>query len=87
LVEAMMSARLPIVTDVGGNSEIVSDGEDGFIASAPTLAHLDDALERAWERRREWRAMGQKAAAKIRTIYTERPELEMVEAILDELKS
>jgi hypothetical protein len=31
--------------------------------------------------------MGQKSASKTSSIYTERPELEMVEAILDELKS
>ena len=86
LVEAMMSARVPIVTDVGGNAEIVVDGEDGFIAASPTEADLDNALERAWARRQEWREIGRKASTKIRSLVPERPELDMVAAILAEME-
>jgi glycosyltransferase involved in cell wall biosynthesis len=86
LVEAMMSARVPIVTDVGGNAEIVTDGEEGFIAAAPTEVQFDDALERAWAQRKEWREMGHRASIKIRALVPERPELDMVAAILAEME-
>lgn len=62
LVEAMLSARVPIVTDVGGNAELVRDGINGFLAAVPTESALDDALERAWQARARWREMGERAA-------------------------
>jgi glycosyltransferase involved in cell wall biosynthesis len=66
LVEAMLCARPVVVTDVAGNAELVDDNETGFVAAAPTVAALDEALERAWQRRADWRAMGLEAARRIR---------------------
>ncbi|HEY1606442.1 MAG TPA: glycosyltransferase family 4 protein [Allosphingosinicella sp.] len=66
IVEAMLCGRVPIVTDVGGNAEVVSDGATGFIAASPTEKDLDAALERAWRRRAEWSAIGAEAARAIR---------------------
>jgi glycosyltransferase involved in cell wall biosynthesis len=73
LVEAMLSGRVPIVTNVAGNSEIVRDGATGFLATAPTEDALDEALERAWQRRDEWRAIGAVAAEEIRTLVPRDP--------------
>lgn len=73
LVEAMLSGRVPIVTDVAGNSEIVRDNVTGFLASVPTADALDEALERAWQRRHEWRSIGTTAAATIRTLIPPAP--------------
>jgi glycosyltransferase involved in cell wall biosynthesis len=47
-VEAMMCHRPVLATDVGGNAEVIRDGETGFIAESPSLAALDRALERVW---------------------------------------
>ena len=58
LVDAMWCARPAVVTDVGDNARMCVDGETGFVASAPTLASFSDALERAWEKRDEWRQLG-----------------------------
>lgn len=58
LVEAALCGRPAIVTDVGGNAELITDGVSGFVAAAPTAACLDEALEHAWVRRGEWSAMG-----------------------------
>src|ERR1035441_2343114 len=58
LVEAMLCSRMGIVTDVAGNTEIMEDDVTGFVAAAPTVVLFDQALERAWERRLEWRQMG-----------------------------
>jgi glycosyltransferase involved in cell wall biosynthesis len=63
LVEAMLSRRPAIVTDVGGNAEVVEDGTTGFVARAPTRDAVAEALERAWHARSRWRAMGEAAAA------------------------
>src|SRR5437764_6009492 len=51
LVEAMLSGRVPIVTNVGGNAEVVDDGGTGYFAAAPTEDALDDAMERAGSER------------------------------------
>jgi glycosyltransferase involved in cell wall biosynthesis len=66
LVEAMLAARPAIATNVGESAEVISDGQTGFIAAAPDVAMLDAAMERAWSRRDEWRAMGEEAARTIR---------------------
>jgi glycosyltransferase involved in cell wall biosynthesis len=73
LVEAMLSGRVPIVTDVAGHREVVDDGTTGFLAAAPTEDALDEALERAWQRRTEWRAIGAAAATRIRTLVPPDP--------------
>ncbi|MFQ3589639.1 MAG: glycosyltransferase family 4 protein [Chloracidobacterium sp.] len=66
LIEAMLCGRPAIVTDVPGNAELLEDGVTGFIARAPDVVSLDEALERAYDRRATWRAMGERAAETIR---------------------
>lgn len=82
LVEAMMSGRVPIVTNVGGNSEVVDDGTTGFLASAPTEDSLDEAMERAWKRRADWRAIGTAGATSIRTLVPSDPGEVMAASLL-----
>ena len=74
LVEAMLSGRVPIVTDVGGNAEVVDDGATAYVAAAPTEDALEDAMERAWNERHRWREIGAAAAARIRTLVPREPE-------------
>src|SRR5947207_4059281 len=74
LVEAMLSGRVPIVTDVGGNAEVVDDGATGYLAAAPTEDALDNAMERAWNERHRWREIGGAAATRIRTLIPREPE-------------
>lgn len=66
LVEAMLCGRCAVVTDVAGNTEVVTDGNNGFVAPAPTVPLLAEALQRAWDRRDQWQAMGLLAAEEIR---------------------
>ena|GEM_PF-4238027 len=61
LVEAMVCARPNIVTDVGGNTEWVSEPRSGFVAPAPTVAHYHAALQRAADAIDRWPAIGQAA--------------------------
>lgn len=67
VIEAMLCARPCIVTDVGGNTELVRDGVNGFLAKAPTVEFLNEAMERAWQSRDCLQEMGQRAALDVRT--------------------
>jgi glycosyltransferase involved in cell wall biosynthesis len=73
LVEAMLSGRLAVTTDAGGSGEILENGRTGFLAAAATEDSLDDALERAWQRRGEWRAIGAAAADAVRELVPREP--------------
>lgn len=66
LVEAMLCGRPSIITDVGGVRELVRDGVNGFLAKAPTVKLLDEAMNRAWENRHRLREMGEQAAVDVR---------------------
>src|SRR6266542_3745013 len=87
LVEAMLSGRVPIVTDVGGNAEIVDDGATGYLAAAPTEDALDSAMERAWNERHRWRDVGAAAAARIRTLVPREPERCFAEQLIELARS
>ena len=82
LVEAMLSGRVAIVTDVAGNGEVVEDDVNGFLASAPTEDALDEAMERAWQRRGEWREIGERAAADIRMLVPPDPAATLAEQLV-----
>jgi glycosyltransferase involved in cell wall biosynthesis len=62
VVEAMLCGRPCIVTDVGGNRELVRDGINGFMAKAPTVELVNETLNRAWDCRNQWEEMGIVAA-------------------------
>ncbi len=73
IVEAMLCARPCIVTDIAGNAELLEDNVTGFVAAAPTVALLDEAMERAWNRRDAWREMGLVAAERVRYLVPRDP--------------
>ena len=66
IVEAMLCARAVVATDVAGHSEIIDDGVTGFLADAPTVSSMANALERLWAGRMSLEAMGKAAAKSIR---------------------
>jgi glycosyltransferase involved in cell wall biosynthesis len=66
MLEAMLCGRPVIVTDVAGNREPLEDNVTGFVAESPSVRHLDEAMERAWQRRQEWQTIGAAAAVSIR---------------------
>lgn len=83
VVEAMLCGRVCVVTDVGGNREIIEDNINGFIASAPNMASLDEAAERFWQRKDELEIIGKTAAEKIRKLVPDDP----VGIFVEEIKS
>lgn len=78
VVEAMLCGRPCIVTDVGGNCELVRDGVNGFVAKAPTVEFVDEAMNRAWENRHRLREMGQAAARDVRAWVSRDPTADFV---------
>jgi glycosyltransferase involved in cell wall biosynthesis len=62
VLEAMAAGRVVITTTAGGSQELIKDGVTGFIGDTGTES-FDSALERAWQRRDEWEAIGLAAAA------------------------
>lgn len=83
LVEAMLCGRTAIVTDVGGNAEILEDNITGFISKGADEKSFDEALERAWGRRGEWEHTGILAADKIRSLLPQNPAQEFAIKLLN----
>lgn len=82
VVEAMLSGRVVVTTDVGGSAEVCQDNVTGFIADAATVQSVDDALERAWSRRDEWAEIGAAAAAAVRALVPQNPAAELASRLL-----
>lgn len=87
LIEAMLCGRAPIVTNVGRVAELVDDNESGFVAAAATVELVDDALERAWQRREEWQAIGARAALAIRQRHSLTPAEDFADELLESAKA
>jgi glycosyltransferase involved in cell wall biosynthesis len=73
MIEAMLCGRPVIATDVAGHSEVIEDGVTGFLADAPTVGSMVNALERFWARRDDVRSIGAAAARKIRQLFPSDP--------------
>jgi glycosyltransferase involved in cell wall biosynthesis len=71
--EAMAAGRVVIATRAGGNSELIEDDENGFLAEA-NVTSLDEALERAWNRKIEFEEMGKLAFKKFNFSYSDFPK-------------
>lgn len=65
LVEALAAGRPAVVTPVGGNDELVREGETGWVATAVTAAAIRAALARAWIARSVWGAIGRQGRKRV----------------------
>lgn len=83
LLEAGFCKRAAIVTDVGGNCEVVQDGLNGFVADAPVVKCVSDAAERAWENRKQWKQMGIAAKERIDELYKTDPIDDLLALIIN----
>jgi glycosyltransferase involved in cell wall biosynthesis len=83
LVEAMWCGRPAVVTDIGGNSEVCVDGETGFVVPAPAVSLLDQAMERAWERRHEWQSIGRAARQHAEAVIPKDPVNEFCRELIE----
>ncbi|MNL57174.1 Glycosyltransferase Gtf1 [compost metagenome] len=81
MVEAMAAGRIAVISRAGGNTELLVENETGF-SGYPNEADFEEALERAWNRRDEWEAMGKSAALDIARRVPSSPENEFVAHVL-----
>jgi glycosyltransferase involved in cell wall biosynthesis len=81
LTEAMVCGRPAVVTDVGGNAELIEDGITGFVSESATFKSFARSMERAWDRRRCWEEMGAHARTNIMTRLAVSPERRLLNII------
>lgn len=87
LVEAMLCGRPAVVTDVGGNTEWIEEGQTGFIAETATVPSLNTALNRAWEVRETWENIGRQAHLIASSKFSPSPGQEMLNILLKTLEN
>ena len=87
IVEAMLCGRPCITTDVSGNAELIEDNVEGFIAAAPSFKYLDEAMERAWQKREQWQEIGQAARRKVRQCVSADPVGDFTTELLSVISS
>ena len=87
LISAMLSARVPIVTDIGGHAEVVRDGVSGFIAANPSVDDVESALQRAYDARNNWYEIGQQARRDVLDFLPEKPVADFIGKLELVLKS
>lgn len=71
IMECMQAGRVPVVTNTGGNTEFIIDGQSGFIAEAATYNLFADAMERAWTQKSNWANIGLAARERLKVIVPE----------------
>ena len=81
IVEAMRAGRPVITTAVGGNAELLIEGETGFIGGADELS-FEAAMLRAWKARDRWEEIGKRAASYIDEVIPEKPERDFVHDLM-----
>ena len=54
LTEALVCGLPSVATDVGGNAELIDDGLNGFLASAPSVPLFEEAMEKLFINLKSW---------------------------------
>jgi glycosyltransferase involved in cell wall biosynthesis len=67
VLEAMEAGKPVVVTNVGENGHVISDGNDGFITEPGDIQKMAAILARLIENRRLREHVGKMAQAKVRT--------------------
>ncbi|MCX2449852.1 glycosyltransferase family 4 protein [Pedobacter sp. PLR] len=86
MVEAMSVGRPVIITDAGGNAELVEEGFTGFIGEANERSFAL-AMERAWQQRGQWELFGENAAKYVKAHVPASPEQDFAKLIHDILSA
>ena len=73
VLEAMMCGRPVVCSNSGDLGEAVMDGETGVLAQGFGLNDFSAAMQKFWDFRTEWSAMGLRAHARSRFFYEQNP--------------
>jgi len=82
IVEAMKTGRPVITTNAGGSAEFIEDNVTGFVSHC-SQESFEDAMERAWARRYEWKEIGEEARKAIDHILPAHPEQDFIDMLTD----
>ena len=86
MIESMACGRPAMGTPVGGIPELITDGENGWLARTIDVSDIAAALEQTWEDREQWANMGKLAAARIAEEFNEnRTHNDLMKAIAEDL--
>jgi glycosyltransferase involved in cell wall biosynthesis len=83
IVEALISGRLVISSDIGGIAEILEDNNYAFLSEAPSLKSFERQMEKAWNLKSQWKEMGELANKIISSKYTDNPQGEVLKLIVN----
>lgn len=83
VVEALLTGRPVVTTDVAGNAELLIDNKTGFVAAAPVESLVAEALERMWAARDQLRIMGEAAAVHARSLIPADPARIFADKLID----
>jgi glycosyltransferase involved in cell wall biosynthesis len=83
IVEAMLCRRVCVVSNVGGNAELLEDGRTGFVAAGTRLEDIDAALDRMWQSRGRLAAMGRAAGDAVRALVPRDPAAAFCQRLLE----
>lgn len=78
LVEAMLSGRPALATDVGGISKYIINGVTGFLAPTASVKCLSAAMEDVWNNREKLKKMGEEAYIHALSITDHEPEMTLL---------
>lgn len=82
IVEAMLCGRVCLVTDAGGNKELIEEGVTGWVAPFYSVASIDEMLEKMWAKRKLLSEMGVEAREQVLKKIPERPESEFADDLM-----
>ena len=74
VVEAMLSGRAVLGTDVGAVDQYVKEGETGFLVAVAKAKYLAQGLEKLWDSRNTLKQMGESAFQRAVAITNAHPE-------------
>jgi glycosyltransferase involved in cell wall biosynthesis len=61
VVEAMAMSRALVVSDIGDMPQWVNHNVNGWVSSNATQQEIDTILEIAWNKKEQWKEMGEKS--------------------------
>ncbi len=82
IVEAMKIGRPVITTNAGGSAEFIEDNTTGFVSHCSPES-FEEAMERAWARRYEWKEIGAEAQKAIDHVLPAHPEQDFIDMLTE----
>jgi glycosyltransferase involved in cell wall biosynthesis len=86
VVEAMAMGRPCVVSEVGDMPVWVEDHVNGFTCKGVTTEAVDEALERCWQQKENWRSMGQNAFNTFQKKYPQPYEAKTADILISYIK-